>query len=87
MIELYNVNDINLMNNNLFGEITGKIFFISSIVFIIFIILSLIIWRVGTSIKSEKVIKIGIKSFIILIIMQIFIMLVPILINFARNSF
>ncbi len=87
MIELYDINDINLINKNLFQNITGEIFFISNVVFIVFIILSLIIWKIGTMIKSEKTIKFGIKSFFISIVMESLIMLVPILINFARNNF
>lgn len=85
MIELYDVNDINLMNDNSFTTITKSFFIMSVVIFIIFIILSLIIWRIGIKINSEKTVKFGIKVFFISSIMQICIMLFPILMNIAKK--
>lgn len=84
---LYDIGDINLINSNSFNDITKTIFFITFASFTVLIVLSLIVWKIGIIIKSEKTIKFGIKSFAISIIVQLFIMLIPILINFARNNF
>lgn len=87
MVTLYDVKDINVIGNNSFNDVAKKIFFITFVSFTMIIVLSLIIWKIGITIRSEKAVKFGIKSFVISMIVQIFIMIIPILINFARSNF
>ena len=87
MIELYDVNDLNITSNVSFDGVL-KTFFVSSVIIMTIIILtSLIVWMIGTKVKSEKAIKFGVKSSIISIVMQIILLIIPILINFANSKF
>lgn len=56
-------------------------FIVSIIILAVWIILSLLIWYFGANKKSEKMIKFGIRNFIITLVLIIMILIVPILFN------
>ncbi len=59
-----------------------KIGFTATIIILaVWIILSLLIWCFGAKKKSEKMIKFGIKNFIITLVLILMILAVPILFN------
>ncbi len=82
MIEPYNLNsnseNLNVMMNGLLEE--GL--FVIVIVLAILIIVSLIVWFVGAKIKSEKATKMGLRNFILSLIVEVFILLIPFIITF-----
>lgn len=74
MIESYNINEsrLSLMLNN-FME---KSFFLI-IIITIWIFFSLITWYIGAKINSEKIIKLGLKNFMLSMVIQIFVLVIP----------
>ena len=80
MIEPYNYNNLNQM----LGNMMENAFFFLIILFTVWIFVSLIIWLFGSRIKSEKVIKFGMKNLIISALIQIFILAVPVVITLFK---
>ncbi|MCI8518624.1 MAG: hypothetical protein HFJ51_00340 [Clostridia bacterium] len=81
MIPTYNIENLtgglDIMLQN-----TMQIGFTASIIILsVWIILSLLIWCFGAKKKSEKMIKFGIRNFIITLVLIIMILAVPILFN------
>lgn len=56
-------------------------FVMSVVILTVWIILSLLIWCFGAKKKSEKMIKFGIKNFIITLVLIIMLLAVPLLFN------
>ena len=92
MIEPYQLESSNL--NLMLGNMMEKAFFFLIIVFrmqnifaiilTIWIFVSLTIWVFGAKIKSEKTIKLGVKSFIMSIGIQIGVLAIPVLVVFLK---
>ena len=61
-----------------------KGFFFIVIVLAILIIVSLIVWLVGAKIKSEKATKMGLRNFILTLILEVFILAIPFIITFFK---
>lgn len=87
MIELYDVNDISIGTNLSFDSIFQNAFIFAIVIIAISILISLVVWFIGARIKSENVIKFGIKSFIIATSMQTILLAIPIIINFTNSKF
>lgn len=83
MIEPYNL-DTNNNLNQMLGNMMENAFFLI-ILFAVWIFVSLIIWLFGSRIKSEKVIKFGMKNLIISALIQIFILAIPVVITFFSS--
>lgn len=83
MIEPYNL-DTNNNLNQMLGNMMENAFFFLIILFTVWIFVSLIIWLFGSRIKSEKVIKFGMKNLIISALIQIFILVIPVVITFFK---
>ena len=83
MIEPYNL-DTNNNLNQMLGNMMENAFFFLIILFAVWIFVSLIIWLFGSRIKSEKVIKFGMKNLIISALIQIFILAIPVVITFFK---
>ena len=49
-----------------------------------FILISLIVWLIGTKIKSEKASKFGLKNFILFSAIEVFILSVPVIVAFLK---
>ena len=82
MIEPYNLNSNSENLNVMMNGLLEKGFFFIVIVLAILIIVSLIVWFVGAKIKSEKLTKLGLRNFILSLIVEIFILLIPFIITF-----
>lgn len=82
MIEPYNINNSGL--NSMMNNFMEKSFFFIIIFITIWIFSSLIIWLVGAKIKSEKTIKLGLKNFMLSIVIQIFVLAIPLLIALIK---
>ena len=81
MIEPYNLETNSNIN---LRKYDGESFFFTVIFITICIFANLIIWRVGSHIKSEKAIKFGVKNFIICIFILVFILAIPLIIAFFK---
>ncbi len=82
MIEPYNLNSNSENLNVMMNSLLEKGFFFLVIVLAILIIVSLIVWFVGAKIKSEKATKMGLRNFILTLILEVFILAIPFIINF-----
>ncbi len=82
MIEPYNLNSNSENLNVMMNGLLEKGFFFIVIVLAILIIVSLIVWFVGAKIKSEKLTKLGLRNFILSLIVEVFILLIPFIITF-----
>ena len=82
MIEPYNLNSNSENLNVMMNGLLEKGFFFILIVLAILIIVSLIVWFVGAKIKSEKATKMGLRNFILTLILEVFILAIPFIINF-----
>ena len=82
MIEPYNLNSNSENLNVMMNGLLEKGFFFIVIVLAILIIVSLIVWFVGAKIKSEKATKMGLRNFILTLILEVFILSIPFIINF-----
>ncbi len=82
MIEPYQLESSNL--NLMLGNMMEKAFFFLIILLTIWIFVSLTIWVFGAKIKSEKTIKLGVKSFIMSIGIQIGVLAIPVLVVFLK---
>ena len=82
MIEPYNLNSNSENLNVMMNGLLEKGFFFIVIVLAILIIVSLIVWFVGSKIKSEKATKMGLRNFILTLILEVFILAIPFIINF-----
>ncbi len=82
MIEPYNLNSNSENLNVMMNGLLEKGFFFLVIVLAILIIVSLIVWFVGAKIKSEKATKMGLRNFILTLILEVFILAIPFIINF-----
>lgn len=82
MIEPYNLNSNSENLNVMMNGLLEKGFFFIVIVLAILIIVSLIVWFVGAKIKSEKATKMGLRNFILTLILEVFILAIPFIINF-----
>ena len=82
MIEPYNLNSNSENLNTMMNSLLEKGFFFIVIVLAILIIVSLIVWFVGAKIKSEKATKMGLRNFILTLILEVFILAIPFIINF-----
>ncbi len=82
MIEPYQLENSNL--NLMLGNMMENAFFFSVILITIWIFVSLTIWVFGAKVKSEKAIKLGVKSFIMSIGIQICVLAIPILVVFLK---
>ena len=50
----------------------------------VLILISLIVWLIGTKIKSEKASKFGLKNFILFSVIEVFILSVPVIVAFLK---
>lgn len=82
MIEPYNLNSNSENLDTMMNSLLEKGFFFLVIVLAILIIVSLIVWFVGAKIKSEKLTKLGLRNFILSLIVEVFILLIPFIITF-----
>ena len=82
MIEPYNLNSNSENLDTMMNGLLEKGFFFIVIVLAILIIVSLIVWFVGAKIKSEKATKMGLRNFILTLILEVFILAIPFIINF-----
>lgn len=82
MIEPYNLNSNSENLDVMMNSLLEKGFFFIVIVLAILIIVSLIVWFVGAKIKSEKATKMGLRNFILTLILEVFILAIPFIINF-----
>ena len=82
MIEPYNLNSNSENLDTMMNSLLEKAFFFIVIVLAILIIVSLIVWLVGAKIKSEKATKMGLRNFILTLILEVFILANPFIINF-----
>lgn len=82
MIEPYNLNSNSENLDTMMNSLLEKGFFFIVIVLAILIIVSLIVWFVGAKIKSEKATKMGLRNFILTLILEVFILVIPFIINF-----
>ncbi len=82
MIEPYNLNSNSENLDTMMNSLLEKGFFFLVIVLAILIIVSLIVWFVGAKIKSEKATKMGLRNFILTLILEVFILAIPFIINF-----
>ena len=82
MIEPYNLNSNSENLDIMMNSLLEKGFFFIVIVLAILIIVSLIVWFVGAKIKSEKATKMGLRNFILTLILEVFILAIPFIINF-----
>ena len=82
MIEPYNLNSNSENLNVMMNGLLEKGFFFLVIVLAILIIVSLIVWFVGAKIKSEKATKMGLRNFILTLILEVFILAIPFIINY-----
>lgn len=82
MIEPYNLNSNSENLDTMMNSLLEKGFFFLVIVLAILIIVSLIMWLVGAKIKSEKLTKLGLRNFILSLIVEVFILLIPFIITF-----
>lgn len=82
MIEQYNLENSNL--SAILNNIMENTFFYLIMLLTICIFFSLTIWLIGAKIKSEKTIKFGIKSFIISILIQVLVLVIPFLISLIK---
>ncbi len=82
MIEPYNLNSNSENLDTMMNGLLEKGFFFIVIVLAILIIVSLIVWFVGAKIKSEKATKMGLRNFILSLIVEVFILLIPFIITF-----
>ncbi len=82
MIEPYNLNSNSENLDTMMNSLLEKGFFFIVIVLAILIIVSLIVWFVGAKIKSEKATKMGLRNFILTLILEVFILAIPFIINF-----
>ena len=82
LIEPYNLNSNSENLNIMMNGLLEKGFFFIVIVLAILIIVSLIVWFVGAKIKSEKATKMGLRNFILTLILEVFILVIPFIINF-----
>ena len=82
MIEPYNLNSDSENLDVMMNSLLEKGFFFIVIVLAILIIVSLIVWFVGAKIKSEKATKMGLRNFILTLILEVFILVIPFIINF-----
>ena len=85
MIEPYNLNSNSENLNVMMNGLLEKGFFFLVIVLAILIIVSLIVWFVGAKIKSEKATKMGLRNFILTLILEVFILAIPFIINFFNR--
>ena len=84
MIEPYNLNSNSENLNVMMNGLLEKGFFFIVIVIAILIIVSLIVWLVGAKIKSEKATKMGLRNFILTLILEVFILAIPFIITFFK---
>ena len=84
MIEPYNLNSNSENLNVMMNSLLEKGFFFLVIVLAILIIVSLIVWFVGAKIKSEKATKMGLRNFILTLILEVFILAIPFIITFFK---
>ena len=84
MIEPYNLNSNSENLNVMMNGLLEKGFFFLVIVLAILIIVSLIVWFVGAKIKSEKATKMGLRNFILTLILEVFILAIPFIITFFK---
>lgn len=82
LIEPYNLNSNSENLDTMMNSLLEKGFFFIVIVLAILIIVSLIVWFVGAKIKSEKATKMGLRNFILTLILEVFILVIPFIINF-----
>lgn len=82
MIETYNINNSGL--NPMMNNFMEKCFFFIIIAITVWIFSSLIIWLIGAKIKSEKVIKLGLKNFMLSVAIQIFVLAIPLFVVLIR---
>lgn len=82
MIEPYNLNSNSENLDTMMNSLLEKGFFFIVIVLAILIIVSLIVWFVGAKIKSEKATKMGLRNFILTLILEVLILAIPFIINF-----
>ena len=82
LIEPYNLNSNSENLDTMMNSLLEKGFFFIVIVLAILIIVSLIVWFVGAKIKSEKATKMGLRNFILTLILEVFILAIPFIINF-----
>lgn len=82
MIEPYNLNSNSENLDTMMNSLLEKGFFFLVIVLAILIIVSLIVWFMGAKIKSEKATKMGLRNFILTLILEVFILAIPFIINF-----
>lgn len=50
----------------------------------VLILISLIVWLIGTKIKSEKASKFGLRNFILTSVIEVFILSVPVIVVFLK---
>lgn len=81
MIPTYNIENLTGGLDIMLQNVMRIGFTVSIIILTVWIISSLLIWRFGAKKKSEKMIKFGIKNFIITLVLIIIILAVPILFN------
>ena len=84
MIEPYNLNSNSENLNVMMNGLLEKGFFFIVIVLAILIIVSLIVWLVGAKIKSEKATEMGLRNFILTLILEVFILAIPFIITFFK---
>lgn len=84
MIEPYNLNSNSENLDTMMNSLLEKGFFFIVIVLAILIIVSLIVWFVGAKIKSEKATKMGLRNFILTLILEVFILAIPFIITFFK---
>lgn len=82
LIEPYNLNGNSENLDAIMNNFLEKGFFFIVIVLAILITASLIIWFVGAKIKSEKITKMGLRNFIITLIIEVCILAIPFIITF-----
>lgn len=84
LIEPYNLNSNSENLDTMMNSLLEKGFFFIVIVLAILIIVSLIVWFVGAKIKSEKATKMGLRNFILTLILEVFILAIPFIITFFK---
>lgn len=84
LIEPYNLNSNSENLDTMMNSLLEKGFFFIVIVLAILIIVSLIVWFVGVKIKSEKATKMGLRNFILTLILEVFILAIPFIITFFK---
>lgn len=82
LIEPYNLNSNEENLDIMMNSLLEKGFFFLVIVLGIMMIVSLIMWLVGAKIKSEKLTKLGLRNFILSLIVEVFILFIPFIITF-----